>query len=499
MFGTKLKASDRDAKLAALDRSQAIIEFAMDGTILDANENFLETMGYEHSEVVGRHHSIFVEPSERDSQAYKDFWGSLNRGEFKQAEFKRLTKDGRAIWIQATYNPLIGRDGKPYKVIKFATDVTERKLREADVAGQFDAIGRSQAVIQFNLDGTIITANENFLNAMGYELDEIVGQHHSMFVDPAERDSPDYKAFWESLKSGEFRTAEYRRIAKGGREIWIQASYNPIFDMSGKPFKVVKFATDTTAQVQARMKAESAQKTIAESLAMAEQAISNANEQSAAAAAASGQTSSTVQAVAAGAEQLNASVNEISESMVKSKGETDVAYERVQAADHDTQKLASTAQEMSGIVELIQNIAAQINLLALNATIESARAGEAGRGFAVVANEVKNLAKQAADATDRISGEIAGIQDVSRQVVEGLDTIKTSISSVRDYVISTSSAVEEQTAVAREMSSNMQSASESVEAITGSIRSIAEATKTADASTKQVREAARAVGQARPI
>ena len=192
-------------------------------------------------------------------------------------------------------------------------------------------------------------------------------------------------------------------------------------------------------------------------------------------------------------------MNEISESMVKSKGETDVAYERVQAADHDTQKLASTAQEMSGIVELIQNIAAQINLLALNATIESARAGEAGRGFAVVANEVKNLAKQAADATDRISGEIAGIQDVSRQVVEGLDTIKTSISSVRDYVISTSSAVEEQTAVAREMSSNMQSASESVEAITGSIRSIAEATKTADASTKQVREAARAVGQARPI
>ncbi len=490
LFATK--ARDATAVLAALDKSQATIEFKPDGTILDANANFLAAMGYTRAEIVGKHHAMFMPPDERDTPAYRDFWADLARGEYKSQEFCRIAKGGKEIWIQASYNPVLGSDGKTRKVVKYATDVTARKLRDADFAGQIAAIGRSQAIIQFDLDGRILDANENFLKTVGYGLDEIKGKHHAMFVDPAERNSPAYREFWAALRDGTFQAGEFKRLAKGGREVWIQASYNPIFDMRGAPFKVVKYAADTTAQVQARRRAEQARQVIADNLVEVDRAITDADAQSVAAAAASEQTSSNVQAVAAGAEELNASVKEIAESMVKSKSESDGAYDRVVAADKSTQRLSAVAQSMGGIVELIQNIAGQINLLALNATIESARAGEAGRGFAVVANEVKNLAKQAADATQQISNEIDGMQGVTRDVVAGLESIRKSIESVREYVASTAGAIEEQSAVAREMSSNMQTAAQSVESITQNIGRIASATRTATGSTKQVREAAAA-------
>ncbi len=492
MLGLFSKATMSNAIVAALDKSQAMIRFDLDGTIRDANSNFLTTMDYRIDEIVGKHHSMFVDPGTRESDAYRDFWAGLNRGEYRAAEFRRLGKGGKEVWIQATYNPLIGSDGKPFAVVKFATDVTARKLQDADFAGQIAAIDRAQAVIQFDLDGVILDANANFLEALGYTIDEIRNRHHSMFVAPDERESSAYRAFWADLKRGEFKSAEYRRIAKGGREIFIQATYNPILNMNGKPFKVVKFATDTTAQVQARMKAEKARQVISDSLGEVDRAITDASAQSQSAAAASEQTSSNVQAVAAGAEELNASVKEIAESMVKSKAESDGAFDHVLAADKSIQRLAQVANSMGGIVELIQRIAGQINLLALNATIESARAGEAGRGFAVVANEVKNLAKQAADATDQISKEIDGMQAVTKDVVDGLEAIKRAIASVREYVSSTAGAVEEQSAVAREMSMNMQTAAQSVESITQNIGRIASATRVADSSTKHVREAAAA-------
>lgn len=491
LFGGTQEARD---KLAALDKSQAVIEFKPDGTILTANPNFLAALGYTLAEIAGKHHSMFVDPADRDTQAYREFWTSLAAGKFQQAEYRRIRKDGTDIWIQASYNPLIGADGKTYKVVKYASDVTARKQRDADFAGQIAAIGRSQAVIQFALDGTILDANANFLGAMGYTLDDIKGRHHSMFVDPAERESAGYRNFWAGLRKGEFKSGEYKRFGKGGHEVWIQASYNPILDSRGTPFKVVKYAADTTAQVIARLKAEEARRTIADSLAGVDRAITDASDQSAAAAAASEQTSANVQAVAAGAEQLNASVREIAESMMKSKAESDGAYDRVVAADHATQRLTAVAQAMGGIVDMIRNIAGQINLLALNATIESARAGEAGKGFAVVATEVKNLAKQSADATAQISKEIEDMQGVSGDVVGALAAIRKSIESVREYVASTAGAVEEQSAVAREMSANMQTAASSVEAITGNIGRIAHATKDADVSTKQVRDAAAAIG-----
>ena len=234
-------------KIAAISRAQAVIEFNMDGTIVTANENFLRAMGYTLDEIQGKHHSMFVVPEDRGSAAYREFWARLNRGEFQAAEYKRLGKGDKEIWILATYNPILNEAGKPFKVVKFATDVTGQKLKAADNGGQIAAISKSQAVIEFNMDGTIRTANQNFLDAMGYTLGEVQGKHHGMFVEPAERNAPAYREFWDKLNRGQYQAAEYKRIAKGGREIWIQASYNPILDLNGKPFKVVKYATDITA------------------------------------------------------------------------------------------------------------------------------------------------------------------------------------------------------------------------------------------------------------
>ncbi|WP_375456559.1 PAS domain S-box protein [uncultured Methylobacterium sp.] len=240
--------SSTSAKLQALDRSQAVIEFATDGTILTANANFLKAVGYSLAEVRGRHHGLFVAPEERDGAPYRAFWASLARGEFQAGEFKRITKEGREIWLQATYNPVLGRGGRVAKVVKFASDITERKLLNADHLGQVEAIHRSQGVIAFALDGTILDANPNFLAVVGYGLDEIRGRHHRIFVEPAERDSAAYRTFWQALARGEFQSKEFRRVGKDGREIWLQATYNPILDPSGKPVKVVKFATDITQQ-----------------------------------------------------------------------------------------------------------------------------------------------------------------------------------------------------------------------------------------------------------
>ena len=422
----KIRNMEDAGKIAAIARAQAVIEFNLDGTIITANDNFLGAMGYRLEEIRGKHHSMFVPPAERDSVAYREFWAKLNRGEFQSAEYKRIGKGGKEVWILASYNPILDETGKPFKVVKFASDISEQKLKAANFAGQIEAIGKSQAVIEFGMDGKVLTANENFLNALGYSLSEIRGQHHSMFVPQDQRGGEAYREFWAGLNRGEFQSGEYQRVGKNGREVWIQASYNPIRDLNGNPYKVVKYATDTTAQVFARMRSEKVR--------------------------------GMMESVAAGAEELNASVREISVAMAKSKETALTAVDRVEAADQQAQRLSQAAESMSSIVQLIGDITGQINLLALNATIESARAGEAGRGFAVVAAEVKNLANQAKQATDKIDQEIGNLNGISGDVVEALISIKKAISDVSEYVTSTAAAVEEQSAVTSEMSSGMQRA-----------------------------------------
>jgi methyl-accepting chemotaxis protein len=422
----KIRSMEDAGQIAAIGRSQAVISFSLDGTIKSANENFLRTMGYSLAEIQGKHHSMFVAPAERDSAAYREFWARLGRGEFQAGEFKRIGRSGKEVWILASYNPIVDEKGRPFAVVKFASDISSQKLKATDTAGQIDAIVKSQAVIEFNMDGTIITANENFLKAMGYSLAEIKGKHHGMFVDPAERNSQAYRDFWGQLNRGEYQAGEFRRLGRGDREVWIQASYNPILDLNGKPFKVVKYAADITKAAQTRMRAERARSFIGQ--------------------------------VAAGSEQMSASIGEISETMVKSKETSDRAVNQVKAANQQAERLDLAAKAMEGIVGLIGDITGQINLLALNATIESARAGEAGRGFAVVAGEVKNLAGQAKQATDRITAEIATMNEIAGGVVSALSGIHEAIGNVSEYVASTAAAVEEQSVVTSDMSINMQKA-----------------------------------------
>ncbi|GLS46530.1 methyl-accepting chemotaxis protein [Methylobacterium brachythecii] len=491
MFGSK-SALEKNAKLAALDRAQAVIEFDLAGKILVANENFLSAVGYTLPEIAGRHHSIFVEPGYKDSVEYQGFWDKLRLGQHQVGQFKRVSKSGAEIWIEASYNPLFDSAGKPYRIVKFATDITRQKAEDADRAGQVAAIGKSQGVIAFDLDGTITDANPNFLSVVGYRLDEIAGRHHSMFVDTAYRADPAYAAFWSALKQGTYQAGQYKRLAKGGKEVWIQASYNPILDASGRPYKVVKFATDITEQVGLLAKLRVM---IDQNFGEIDQAVGRSTMESRAALEAARNTSGSVGTMAAATEELAASVAEVSESMQKSQAATDSAFERVREASDFTRRLSDAASSMSGIVGLINTIAAQINLLALNATIEAARAGDAGRGFAVVAQEVKSLASQAARATDQINGEIEGIQTVSTEVVGALDSIRHSVDVMRNHVVATAAAVEEQSAVTRDMSVNMQDAARAVATIADNITTITSAVTQVSDAVATTRNAAQVLAR----
>ncbi|MAZ03746.1 MAG: chemotaxis protein [Sneathiella sp.] len=415
-------------QIEAIGKSQAVIEFEMDGTIISANENFLNTMGYSLSEIEGKHHSMFVDAAYAQSAEYQNFWKKLGNGEFISNDFRRIGKGGKEVWIQASYNAILDAKGKPFKVVKYASDITDRRLQNADFRGQIAAIGKSQAVIEFNLDGTIISANENFLNAMGYTLPEIEGKHHSMFVDPTFAASKDYKAFWEKLGQGEFFSDEFQRVGKGGREVWIQASYNPILDLNGKPFKVVKYATDITDQMQARIQAADLSRDSQEK----------------------------IQSVAGATQEMQASIQEISQNMNKSQHAVTDIVSKTDHAKLLTTRLQETSKSMESVVEIIREIAGKVNLLALNATIEAARAGEAGKGFAVVAGEVKSLATQTSKATDDIYQEINAMQAAANDVVDSTEVISTSTSSVNEYVAAVASAIEEQTVVTNEISQSME-------------------------------------------
>ncbi len=395
-------------KVEALDQSHAIIEFDIDGTILDANENFLATVGYKLEEIVGQHHRIFVNPEEARSSEYREFWASLKRGEHQTAEYKRFGKNNREIWLQASYNPICASE-KVVRVVKYATDITQQTLQNANYRGQVEAAKKSLAVIEFDLDGTILDANENFLQAVGYRLDEIQGKHHRIFVDSKKHTSPEYAQFWENLNRGQFQAGQFQRVGNHRKEIWLQASYNPILDPNGKPFKIVKFATDITDQIEAR----------ARSIAIG-------------------------QDVASSVTQMVQTIDEISRSVQRSADLAQSTDAAAKSAETEIESLTACSKSISAVVDVIRDLAEQTNLLALNATIEAARAGESGRGFAVVASEVKELAKQTSGATKDISENVASILSCIDAVVASTQQIEQGISKVSENSTTVAAAIEEQ-------------------------------------------------------
>ena len=548
----KITAADYAGQIAAIGASLAVIEFDIAGKIQTANENFLNTMGYSLAEVKGKHHSMFVDEETKRGSEYQQFWEKLSKGEYQAAEYKRLGKGGREVWIQASYNPILDLNGKPFKVVKYATDITKQKLTGADHAGQIAAIGTSLAVIEFDVDGTIQTANDNFLNAMGYSLAEIKGKHHSIFVDEETRNSSEYRQFWEKLNRGEYQAAEYKRIAKGGREVWIQASYNPILDLNGKPFKVVKYATDITAVVKAKIdfqtKAEailgvvraasqgdltqeitvsgtdtigqmaeglatffrslrqsvqqilqsaqsvggSAEKLMSISNQMASNAAETAS-QSQVVSNTSGEVSKNVSVMASGGKEMLTSIQLIAESSNESARVAKEAVTAASSANRIISELGDSSTKIGNVIKTITSIAQQTNLLALNATIEAARAGEAGKGFAVVAHEVKELAKETARATDEIGVKIEAIQSSTKSAVQAIGQIDSVIKQINEISASIAAAVEEQTATTNEMGRNVNEAASGATEIATSISGVARTAQSTTVAANETHSAAKSL------
>jgi methyl-accepting chemotaxis protein len=383
------------------------------------------------------------------------------------------------------------------------------RLDSAESAGQLSAISKSQAVIEFQMDGTIVTANDNFLRAMGYSLDEVRGRHHRMFLDPAESNSPAYSDFWARLNRGEYQSAEYKRIAKGGKEVWIQASYNPILDSDGRPFKVVKFATEVTEQVKMRKGMAELLSAIGETsiaiaaaaeemTAVSQQLTTNAGDtaqQANSASATSTQVSANVNVVAASSEEMMASIREISKSATEAAR---VAKAAVGIADNTTQtihQLGTSSSEIGQVIKVITSIAQQTNLLALNATIEAARAGEAGKGFAVVANEVKELAKETARATEEIGQKIEAIQTDTQAAVKAIGEVSQIITQVNDISNVIASAVEEQTATTTEIGRNVTEAAMGTNEIAGSISGVAKSAQMTMSGAADTQTSARSLSE----
>jgi methyl-accepting chemotaxis protein len=386
-------------KLTSLDRSMAIIEFDPEGNILDANENFLKTFGYSRASIIGKHHSMFVLKSHRTSPEYSSFWSRLKKGEFYSGEFVRLDSRGNQVCLYATYNPIFDEQGRVQRVIKVAIDTTQKKKEINELSSRNDLVERTFAVIQFSLDGTITNANENFLSVMGYSLDEIQGKHHSMFVEARYKHSKEYAEFWNQLRGGKLQSGEFLRIGQGGKEVYIQASYNP----------VLKFASDITDAVHSRQR-----------------------------------TAQVATSVAASVSEMTQTIREISANVTSTATLAKNAESLSDDARMGVENLDEQSRTIGKVVETIRDLAEQTNLLALNATIESARAGDAGRGFAVVASEVKELAKQTAKATQSIEQTVQMIQVSIAGVVTSTENITNSVASVSQNMVVISAAVEEQ-------------------------------------------------------
>lgn len=614
------EVSNLKSMVEAISRSQAVIEFNLDGTIITANDNFLSVLGYSLADIKGKHHQMFCENSFVQSPDYRLFWEKLNRGEFQCGEYKRIGRGGKEVWIIASYNPVLGDDGKPYKVVKFATDVTASKVElnartmimnmtsivsESDLKGDilsvndkfcevskyskeellgkphnttrhpdmpkevfkqlwstighgkpfrgiiknrakdgtpyyvdaviapimgdngkpkkylgvryditeaeierqnmrgiFSAINSSYAYIEFDTTGNVLSANKNFQDVMGYSADELKSKHHRAFCEQEYANSNEYSNFWPDLKSGKSKSGIFRRVTRAGKVLWLQAVYAPVMDETGRVAKVVKIATDVTEQqnmiksVEETAAALSAAAT--ELTATATQMTGTADktsQESKTAAAAAEEVATGVQTVATNVEEMVASIKEIARSTNESSQMSKMTLAKAQESNATIVKLGASSQEIGDVIKVISSIAQQTNLLALNATIEAARAGEAGKGFAVVANEVKELAKQTAKATNDITNKIGAIQGDAQSAVEAIGGISAAVEKLNGIAGVIAAAVEEQTATTNEISRVVVQSKKGVEDIAGTIKTVSMAANESTSASNQTLAASKDLSQ----
>ena len=536
---TRRSLSDRERTDAALLRGlhqvQGVCTFELDGTLIEGNAKFAAIFGYTPDVLPGLHHDTLVPKDVLETEAHLELWPALRQGEVRSGTFRRCAKGAaREVWIHGDYVPLVDEDGEVYGVGLLCGDITSYVVRNADHEGQIAAIQSSQAVISFEMDGTIREANENFLQTLGYTAAEIQGQHHSIFVRPEERSAPEYRALWQALRRGEAQTGSFRRIGKDGREVWIQGSYTPIRNLAGKPFKVVKYASDITERVQRRRALEAGVEEILAVVAAASKGdltrelqlrtdqpegrladalrsllsdfrgsireIAQASEAVAAAAtqvasvsrqmavnaadtsehaisssAAAEQVDANVKTIATSVDEMNESITEVAAGAGQAAEVAMAAVTMARETDENMRSLRDSSASIDAIVKVVTSITQQTNLLALNATIEAARAGEAGKGFAVVASEVKELAKQTAAATEDISRKVADIQSKTKVALGSIDQIKSTIDVINETQTTIASAMEEQTATTSEIARSLTEASSGTTEISSGVATVARA------------------------
>ncbi|MCX6106779.1 MAG: PAS domain-containing methyl-accepting chemotaxis protein [Proteobacteria bacterium] len=608
------------AYVAAIKRSQAVIEFTMDGVVLDANENFLKTLGYDITDIRGHYHSMFCDPLFVESEEYKQFWAKLRRGEYDAGEYRRIGKGGRDVYIVASYNPVMDQNGKPYKVIEFATNVTESRaelqartdimnmtsivseanlrgdilsinekflevskyskeeligkphnttrhpdmpkevfkemwatigrgnmfrgiiknrakdgtpyyvdaviapilnergrpkkylgvryditateIERQNMKGVIKAIDSSYAYIEFDTSGSVLSFNKNFQDVMGYAQEEFVGRHHRYLCDSVYVNSTEYSQFWPELKAGKTKSGVFKRVTKAGKEVWLQAVYAPVSDEVGRVVKVIKIATDVTEQQnmigainETASTLSSASAELTATATEMSRIASRTSQESQSAAVASEEVAAGVQTVATSMEEMVASIKEIGRSTTESAQMAKVTTAKVQESNAIITKLGASSQEIGDVIKVISSIAQQTNLLALNATIEAARAGEAGKGFAVVANEVKELAKQTAKATDDITHKIGAIQTDTKSAVEAISGISQAVERLNGLSGVVAAAIEEQTATTNEISRVVIESKKGVESIASTVKTVSMAANESTASSTQTLSASRELSQ----